>query len=397
LSLERISKFFHHRNFIIFTFVILTIGFVFSRVIYSCGLLFAGLTVISNFSEALKGVKDKWFLCSLSIPLIILLREGATNIFAINLALPLYILYFNILKNKDYDLKAPFVGMSLILLATALLATIKYLSNVELAISNYKIAKVIEIGRYNDHVRISIAIALSIALALHFALRSNKNAVFCYLIGYTFVQYLFLHFLAARTGLISLYVVLFIIMFHYLIVKRKIIYLYIGISLLIIPLISYKVFPSFYHRVGYTLYDYSYYKDLNYREGSSDGVRFYSIMAGYEIFKDYPMTGVGFSKLTLYCKDWYKEKFPQMPDSERMLPHNQYISYAASSGIIGLFVLLMFYFYPFYDKNIWKNVFSIAIIISIILISLVDVFLDSHLKMFPFAIFLGFAVNISKT
>jgi O-antigen ligase len=379
--------------FTLLAFACMAYGFLWSRVFYSIGLLFIGLQFLAVSSASLKSIfTNRYFLITLSIPLCNLVRDGVNNIFLINLTIPLFVAFYLTNNYKEEWLKNGILISTVVFLVTAIQTSFIYFSDIETTIELYKIAKVVSVGAFNDHIRFSIALSLSIVVLIYFyrvGLLTKKEKIYvkCYI---AFVV-LFMHILAARTGLLLLYFMAFLWIIFKVIETRN--YWKIALLLLfpVLPIISYYTFPSFYHRVGYSFYDYEYYKNMTYKEGSSDGVRYYSILSGVAIFQKKPIWGVGFENLRSACDEWFRGKFPTMSRDVMMLPHNQFIVYAASAGIIGLGLVLLLYLYPL---SIWKKISleGRVILLGFLFISLVEVFFDSQLKIYVFGLFIPLAL-----
>jgi O-antigen ligase len=380
--------------FTLLAFACMAYGFLWSRVFYSIGLLFIGLQflAVSSTSSLNSIFTNKYFLITLSIPLCNLLRDGVNNIFLINLTIPLFVAFYLANRYKEEWLKNGILISSVVFLITATHTFFVYFSDIGTTIELYKIAQVVSVGAFNDHIRFSIALSLSIMVLFYFyriglLTKNEKIYVKCY-IGFVV---LFLHILAARTGLMLLYFMAFIWIILKVLETRnywKLVFLFL---FPVLPVISYYSFPSFYHRVGYSFYDYQYYKNMTYKEGSSDGVRYYSILSGLDIFQKKPIWGVGFEDLRPACDEWFSSKFPIMSRDVMMLPHNQFIVYAASAGIIGLSLVLLLYLYPL---SIWKKISleGRVMLLGFLFISLVDVFFDSQLKIYVFGLFIPLAI-----
>jgi hypothetical protein len=196
--------------------------------------------------------------------------------------------------------------------------------------------------------------------------------------------------IAARTGLLVFYACSFLYILFNIFFLKKVLHIALLLLLPLLSIISYYLFPSYYHRVGYTLYDYEFYKENKYREGSSDGIRYYSMISGKDIFVKNISKGVGFYNLRQETNNWFTSKFPEMKKDEMMLPHNQYLVYAASAGILGLLIIILFYIFPLFHLS-KIDIEGKIIIIGLLLISLVDVFLDSQLKLYGLGYYCGLA------
>ena len=95
------------------------------------------------------------------------------------------------------------------------------------------------------------------------------------------------------------------------------------VALVLLPVLAYQFLPSFRHRMGFVRYDFGYYSKMEYREGSSDGFRYYSLLSGCDHFTQQPPTGVGFRGLHIANRNWFKAHFPQIREDDH--PAQQWI------------------------------------------------------------------------
>jgi O-antigen ligase len=389
-------KSFTARDFLAYAAVMaLCIGFVYSRSIYSFGLLFMGLYWVSNIKKASDLWKSAWFLCSILLAVIVPISDivnqnPISNVFYIKLSLPLFFVFFATLKPEGLKLTLINYIVIIVMFFTAFIAMVNYFMNVDQIIEDYKVAKVMKIGTYSDHIRISVAIACSIILAIYEYVNSTSKLAKYLMIFYGVFQFIFLHQLAARTGLIMIYLSLFFLLLNLFFTKNKKA-LFVLPLLILAPLLSYNIFPSFYQRVGYTLYDNDYYSKMEYREGSSDGLRYYSILAGLSIFEKNKIMGVGFEKLPEESGNWFKSNFPKIKDYEILQPSSQYILYLAAAGVIGFILLMVFFALPYCSKINWLNPYFFAIYSSMLCIMIFEIFLEGQYGIFVFGFFSALA------
>jgi O-antigen ligase len=228
-----------------------------------------------------------------------------------------------------------------------------YLNAVSETHLEYLQSKTIQTPLENDHVRFSWIVAVAVLLAVRlFEMGRNKNKLIAWIttiIGIWFIIYL--HILAARTGLFSFYIILIaaIIWFGWRNTKRKYsIFLIAGLILL--PLSAYFALPTFENRVKYIRYEFDFFKHADYRPGFNDGVRVISINAGLGLIKQQPITGVGFGDVLDESDLWYNEKYPQMIPADRIYPSSEVLLYGAGAGIAGLLVYAFAMLVPFFTK-----------------------------------------------
>lgn len=100
-------------------------------------------------------------------------------------------------------------------------------------------------------------------------------------------------------------------------------------------------------------------------ENSLTNGRLYSIKKGIEIFKDYPITGSGFSTFGsasgLNYKPYTIEKYELISP---FYSDNQYIGILAETGIIGTLLILSFALLLLYDNR--KNIINVLLILAML-------------------------------
>ncbi len=370
----------------------LTIGFLWSRSMYSFGLLFMGIYWVVDIKKSLYLWSNTWFLSSIALALLVPISDlvnghSMSNVFFIKLSLPLYIVFFANLKPKGKFLSLIICSIVIIIGFASLLALINYYNNTELMLENYKVAKVMPIGKYNDHIRISVAIAGSILLALYEYLHCELKWEKYLLMAIAIFQIIFLHILSARTGLIMFYLsgLIYALITIFSLGKK---WPYIAIAILsLLPIASFYIFPSFYTRVGYTQYDLDFYKRREYREGSSDGIRYFSILGGLDIYKENKVFGIGFNQLPKASENWLKKNFPLIKETEIIQPSSEYILHLAASGILGICALLLFSITPFFYAVNRQNIYFISVYTSLLCIIIFEIFLENQYGMYVFGFF----------
>lgn len=238
--------------------------------------------------------------------------------------------------------------------AASIWSMFQYLNNMSAVNEGYLRAKSIITPLENDHVRFSWLISVAAFLAGWFmVIKRNENKVVSIVSAIIlFWLVIFLHILAARTGLISLYIILIIIACWLLFKKAKGQYgIMLLIALIALPFIAYQAFPTFQNKVKYFMYDMEYFKKTNYLPGANDAVRIISLKAGWNVLNDHPLKGVGFGDVLSESKKWYGEKIPQMLEEDKIYPSGEWMMYGAGCGWPGLSLFFFVMIIPFWIKT----------------------------------------------
>ena len=217
-----------------------------------------------------------------------------------------------------------------------------YLVNYNAVQLSYLKAKVISTPADNDYVRFSWMVVAAVVLGAKYVMLQPAKWIKNISIGMILFFIIYLHILAAKTGLLCLYTGCLIYLLFTEPVEKKWKRLLVYSSLIIITaVLSYAVFPTLRNRVQYVLYDFSNYSKGNYIPGYNDAARWLSVKAGYAIMQDQPLSGVGFGDIHTAVDHWHAENHPASFAYERFSPTNQWLVYGAGSGWPGLLVFTM--------------------------------------------------------
>lgn len=239
----------------------------------------------------------------------------------------------------------------LLILGATIWSLFHYTADIAQANEGYLRSKSIRTPLENDHVRFSWLVAVAILLASWFCIReSEKNKLLSWSLGIVGGwMIVYLHILAARTGLFSFYILILVTSGWLLWRKLKWSYglLLLG-SLLLLPLIAYFTLPTFQNRVKYIRYEFDFFKHADYRPGFNDGIRLISINAGWQLVKQKPLAGTGFGDIQAETNKWYQEHYPQMIPADRISPSSEWMIYGVGAGTIGLLAFLYVMAIPFF-------------------------------------------------
>jgi O-antigen ligase len=164
--------------------------------------------------------------------------------------------------------------------------------------------------------------------------------------GVIIVLFLFIHFLAVRSGLMALYGALFISVIWWIVQTRRWAWGVAGlIGLLALPVAAWLALPSLQNRIYYMMNDWDHYQSQSGGESYSDSERFISLHVGYAIWKDHVTIGIGAGDLERATLEKTHALYPIYEESPK-LPHNQILYVLAGTGLVGLLASLVAWLFP---------------------------------------------------
>lgn len=214
---------------------------------------------------------------------------------------------------------------------------------------SYLRAKVFLTPLQNDHVRFSWLVAVAALLCLWLVENTQRWLKWTALILVLWFAF-YLHLLAARTGLFSLYLMLFYYGFLKLFKQRNwksvTLILFTAVAL---PLLAWQLLPTFQNRIHYFAYDYSFIKSGAYLPGGNDGARMLSLRAGWHLLKTHPF-GVGAGDVFAETNKWYMANVPGMLQSDKLYPSSEWLLYGGTAGWMGVLLFTTVMMVPFFYK-----------------------------------------------
>lgn len=187
---------------------------------------------------------------------------------------------------------------------------------------------------------------------------------------------IYLHILAAKTGLFCLYGCGFIYSLYAVTVTKKWKQgLIIASTAIAVALVCFYTMPTLRNRIQYVLYDFGNYSKGNAMPGYNDAARWLSIRAGFSITAQHPLSGVGFGDILSAVDQWHTTYHPQSFAYERFLPANEWLVYGSGSGWPGVLFFSAGLFFLLYYSTL-RNGLSVALS----LVSLIPFLVDDTLE-----------------
>ena len=288
------------------------------------------------------------------------------------------------------------VLIALTLLA-AVGATVNYVLNVGEINEMYLHSKVMPTEP--DHIRFSLIITLAIAAgALLLEHKAVPLAWRPLLIGAVVILTLFLHLLAVRSGEMTFYVLGGLaVLWLVLRAKQWKRAAVLTTVLIILPIISFVVLPTFRNKVYNTQADVKSVKQSSVGKTFSISARVYSYHTALSVWKDNRMIGVGKADLEGEMARRYSILYPELTTEFYILPHNQYLYNLAAYGTLGLLIFCVGIFYPGWWARHKHAPLLLAQYVSIVLSFLVEYTLETQIGLAFVVFFLLLALQGSLT
>jgi O-antigen ligase len=241
---------------------------------------------------------------------------------------------------------------------------------------------------YNDHIAFSTAVAVTIAWII-FYLPNLFNRLERVLLGaISLFLAIYLHVLAAKTGLIALYIFLcgYII---YLLRKNLKLGIILLVTVVCLATLSILALPTLRGRIGYTLVTWRSYTMGERNALYGDASRMISYNLALRSIAQHPLAGVGAGDVLHEMKAGYNRWYPEVPEEQMLWPHNQWLTCAMAAGIPAALLFTIWLVAPLrLVRRSRAGAFFLLIWTMLLVPLIVDVFLEVQIGVAVFLIFL---------
>ncbi len=207
-----------------------------------------------------------------------------------------------------------------------------------------------------NHIRYSLLLAWAVIGGIHL-IRNGFYWKFRwekYLIGaLTLLAFLFIHFLSVKSGILMLYVGIVALIVHYIVSTKKYLIGLVAMTLMVtIPYLGYHLLPTLKRKIDYTIHDFKMYTQGKGGEYSDAG-RIASLQCGLTLALKHPLLGVGAGNLRKEIHACFGREYPDY--REKLMPQNQFIFVWAGTGLLGLIIFAIAFFFPLFWANQYQN------------------------------------------
>jgi len=147
-----------------------------------------------------------------------------------------------------------------------------------------------------------------------------------------------------------------------------------------------------YPRLYQLLWEVDRYREEGIVSGSSIVQRFIYIKSAWQIIKDNPLFGVGLGDVKDVLFNYYKEHEKRLSVEDYKRPHNQFVTIILGSGIFGIILFLIGFFYPIIKRKVYNQflpfVFIVIIILSMFSLETLEAHIGASFVALFYAIFI---------
>jgi O-antigen ligase len=229
----------------------------------------------------------------------------------------------------------------------------------------------------SHHPTFSVMCAYSIYLLYNvFKVEKNINLKF-FLIAITLFLVVFLHIFSVRAGLMAFYLLVLLIVYEQIVIRKQYLLAIItGVLCVAIAVGTFLYSPTIRNKIANTQNDIENYKSGGSVNNQSLGSRVISYKNAIEITKNSSwLLGCGLGDIEDLNNDLFATKYPDV--TKRIIPHNQFLYYLASIGILGLLIFCGTFYYSLYHNL--KNLNLVAHYLVITVAFLIEAFLTTQL------------------
>jgi len=291
-------------------------------------------------------------------------------------------------------------GLVVMQLGVIAYSLLEVFSHWDYYLQGYHFSRPIPTTKYNDHIRFSLSLVLSVFLLLYLVLGKRGKPLpswFKWTAAFAaFVIVVYIHILAAKTGIICLYLAAIIFAIGKLGRIRKGYALVAVLLIALLPVAGYRLVPTFRVKMDYVLYEVAQTRlSHRYDYTLSDAGRMITYEIGGAAIKQYPLAGVGAGDVMDEMIKGYDRLYPEVSGDQRFGPINQFMFTALSVGIPFTIVLLALSLCPFFIKV--KNRAYLVLTNAVLLISLmVESPLELQFGVFTYLFFILIWIGILR-
>ena len=352
-------------------------GFLCSRVLCSISTFLFGISMLWGINPKL-WFKNKWWLLGLAwVVFYALSYFNSSNKalwgIALQIKLPFLLLPLAFSYMPAFSLqqiRILTISIGVLLVAGACYSVSFLITDYYYIMTEYRVSHLLPTPARGDHIRFSLAIVLYIIWAISvFKLLANKYLQIIVGVCITLL-FVYIHILAAKSGLVSLYVFVIIYSIYLIFTQKRIIGLIIVLSLPIIIYLSINFIPTLSKRFNYIAYTFEMFQKGDKSGDYGDIGRLYSYKIATRIIKQHPIFGVGTGNMLSEMSLIYEKEYTEIPKENRLLPHNQFLIVALGCGLPAVVLFITWFFYPLLQLRKNKESFYFFIVWFLLFIQL---------------------------
>lgn len=370
------------------------VGMMGARALSSISMMVFGLNALWDVHPK-RWVKNKWWLLGCAWVALSLLsyfwsadkQEWAAHI-QVKLPFLLLPLSFDFLPPFSGTQKKFFTALLAVLMSGGALYSLShFLQDPEALVHGYKYSHILPTPFYNDHIAYSAAVALSIAWMTYYLPELQTRWERWALGACILFLAVYLHILAAKTGLIAFYVLVIALIIQQ-IIRSPMRGVVLALAAAFTIGCAAVFLPTLRERIGYSIVTWRSYV-MGERTGIySDAGRIFSYDIAMHSIAKHPIAGVGIGDVFQEMKAGYEKHYPEVAHEQQLWPHNQFLATAMGIGIPGACLLLAWMMAALRRLKSREAIYFFIVWMMLLVPLMVDPFLEVQMGVAVYLVFL---------
>ncbi|MDP2174959.1 MAG: O-antigen ligase family protein [Bacteroidota bacterium] len=258
----------------------------------------------------------------------------------------------------------------------------------------------IEFGYGIYHIQFSVLIAASIIIGLYWLINlsiSKKFDFYFYILLFLVISnFIIIHVLTARTGILSLYAALFVLILIKLTQMQFKTKLLVAISIVVLPTVMLLSSPALKNRLINSIEDVKVLKQGKDVNDYSFAMRVEAWKNAVNVIGKHPYLGVGIGDVEAVLNDNFITFNPSILPKNRKNPHLQFLETMVESGVLnGLFLLLFFLILFVVGITLKSQRLALLLGVVFFISCLFESILERQATVVGFALLLAFTMSLS--
>lgn len=266
--------------------------------------------------------------------------------------------------------------------------------NKDFYLNGYSVSQPLPTTKYGDHIRFSLSLVMSVLMSFYLLFEPQTKSISKWLKVFLWVSIVislvYIHILAAKTGLICLYLMAIIYGVAKLIKKSKLMAVVLALAIVALPFIAYRIIPTFRTKTNYVIFEVTKSrKEKRYDYTLSDAGRMITYDIGAKAILAYPWLGVGAGDVMDEMRGGYRKYYPEVSSDQQYGPINQFMFTALSVGIPLSLFLVAFVISSFF-ADVRLKLYLIITSLLMLVSMMVEAMLELQFGVFSYLFFILF-------
>jgi O-antigen ligase len=248
-------------------------------------------------------------------------------------------------------------------------------------LEGYHVSRPLPTTRYGDHIRFSLSLVLSLVMICYLLFEKKETPLptgLKVLLGFCLAIFvLYVHILAAKTGLLCLYLAALLYVVYRARKRSTLLAFVLALVVVALPFLAYNIIPTFKTKIDYVFYEIQKSKqDKRYDYTLSDAGRMITYDIGSKAIAQHPVVGVGAGDVMDVMREGYKKYYPEVAADQQYGPINQFMFSALCVGIPLTLLLVFMSFCPLFaglNNRVYLNITVWIMLVSIMVESMLEV------------------------